>query len=148
MEVKSKKSIMVVDDNVELLDELTDLLADNGYEPSSFSSGITALEEARKSPPDLILLDLKMDGKSGFTVAQELNCRPKTTDIPILGMTGYYSGHMYATLMSIIGFRGCMTKPIDPEKLLARISELVEEQQRRGAPRDNGDEANPSEREL
>jgi CheY-like chemotaxis protein len=128
MSYSVKKKIMVVDDNLELLDELVDLLSDNGYDTTSFSSGTPALNEARKSPPDLILLDLKMDGKSGFTVAQELSSRPGTAGIPILGMTGYYSGHMYATLMSIIGFCGCLTKPLDPEKLLSRIAELLEEQ--------------------
>ncbi|MFO7915309.1 MAG: response regulator [Candidatus Krumholzibacteriales bacterium] len=143
-----KKVVMIVDDNVELLEELSELLSGSGYRIITFSNGSEALDHARNSPPDLILLDLKMDGKSGFSVAQELGHRTETSSIPILGMTGYYTGHMYATLMSIIGFRGCMTKPLDPERLLSRISELLEDGDERFRVNDDGNGLNPSEREV
>jgi DNA-binding response OmpR family regulator len=143
---KEKKMIMIVDDNVELLEELKDLLTDEGYSIRAHSRGAPAVADARETPPDLVLLDLKMDGKSGFSVAQELTHRPETANVPVLGMTGYYSGHMYATLMSIIGFKGCMSKPLDSEKLLGRISELLaEEEDGRAVPRGNESEGNYSE---
>jgi len=145
---QEKKVIMIVDDNVELLEELSELLSVRGYQTRTFSNGSDAVEHARKSPPDMLLLDLKMDGKSGFTVAQELGHRRNTSRIPILGMTGYYTGHMYATLMSIIGFRGCMTKPIDPERLFARISELLEEEDEGFRDKGKGEEMNSTEREA
>ncbi len=125
MSVRPKK-IMIVDDNEELLEELQDLLNEEGYQTSTFTSGVPAAREARQSKPDLILLDLKLEGKSGFLVATELTRVPGTAHIPILGMTGYYSGQMYALLMNIIGFQGCLAKPIHPGKLLSRIEELLE----------------------
>lgn len=124
---KKHKRIMVVDDDVELLEELTDLLTDKGYETTTFTSGGAAAREAQKSLPDLILLDLKMEGKNGFITAAELTRANTTAHIPILGMTGHYKGRMYAHLMNIIGFRGCLVKPIDPEKLLSTIADLLEE---------------------
>lgn len=145
---QEKKVIMIVDDNVELLEELSELLSAEGYQTRTFSNGSDAVEHARNSPPDMLLLDLKMDGKSGFTVAQELSHRRNTSRIPILGMTGYYTGHMYATLMSIIGFRGCMTKPIDPERLFARISELLEEQDEGLRASGEDEETNSTERKA
>ena len=145
---QEKKVIMIVDDNVELLEELSELLSGRGYQTITFSNGTDALEHARNSPPDMLLLDLKMDGKSGFTVAQELGHGKDTSGIPILGMTGYYTGHMYATLMSIIGFRGCMTKPIDPERLFARISELLEDENETFRVNGEDEGMNSREREL
>jgi DNA-binding response OmpR family regulator len=122
-----KKMIMIVDDDVELLEELSVLLSDNGFETITFTNGSSATKEAYDNEPDLILLDLKLGGKSGFLVATELTRLPKTAKIPILGITGYYNGKMYGDLMNIIGFRGCLLKPLEPEKLISSIREILEE---------------------
>jgi chemosensory pili system protein ChpA (sensor histidine kinase/response regulator) len=121
--------IMIVDDDPELLDELSELLGEHGYRTAAFENGSSALEETIQDPPDLVLLDLQLGGKSGFLIATELTRTKQTSGIPILGITGHYSGKMYADLMNIIGFRGCLLKPLDPEKLLGTIGEILRDEQ-------------------
>jgi len=118
---------MIVDDDAELLDELSSMLREAGYDAVAFRKGQKAIEEALESAPDLILLDLQLDGKSGFLVATELTRNRQTSEIPILGITGHYSGKMYADLMNIIGFRGCLMKPLDPVRLLEEITGILDE---------------------
>ena len=121
----SPKRIMIVDDDAALLEEISDLLNENGYEAVAFRDGSRALEEALEKAPDLMLLDLRLEGKSGFLIATELTRAKEFPEIPILGMTGHYSGRMYADLMNIIGFRGCLMKPLDPEKLLSTMDKVL-----------------------
>ena len=124
---KKRKRIIIVDDDVEFLEELSEVLEDSGYETVAFTEGAPAIHEAYDNSPDLVLLELHLGGKSGFLVATELTRMQKTAGIPILGITGHYSGKMVADLMNIIGFRGCLLKPLDPEKLLSSIEEILEQ---------------------
>jgi DNA-binding response OmpR family regulator len=133
------RKILIVDDDETLLEELDTLLSDNGYRTMPFTDSALAAVRAREELPDLILLDLKLEGKSGFVVATELTRIPTTAHIPILGMTGFYDGRMYAILMNICGFRGCLMKPIEPAKLLSTIERLLEEDEGTG-PNGNGND--------
>jgi len=129
MKVKGVKKIMIVDDNAELNEELGCFLEDEGYRAVSFTSGFDAVEEARRIPPDLILLDLNLGPEDGFEVAVELRAEPATWNIPILGMTGFYRGEKYAIFMRSIGFRGCLMKPLDLDMLLSRMKEILKSDQ-------------------
>jgi DNA-binding response OmpR family regulator len=120
------KKIMIVDDDAELLDELSEILTEKGYQTSAFRDGSSARDAAIEDAPDLMLLDLQLEGRSGFLIATELTRSEDVGEIPILGITGHYSGKMYADLMNIIGFRGCLMKPLDPRKLLSAVGDILE----------------------
>ena len=119
--MKQKKLIMIVDDDQELLEELDEFLAGSGYRTVIFDNGTEVSRAARELQPDLILLDLKMEGKSGFVTATELTRVETTKYIPILGMTGYYKDRGSALLMNICGFQGFLIKPFDPQRLQSKI---------------------------
>lgn len=120
-----RKKIMVVDDNKEFLEELTELLTLSDYDTEVFTSGMSALKEADKVKPDLILLDLKMNGKSGFQVAEELKEIPGVASVPIIAMTGYYTEKEHAMLMKVCGIKACLTKPFNPLDVITKIEELL-----------------------
>ena len=101
----AKKRIMIVDDNIEFLEELKEMLVLSGYEAAAFYNGPSALEGAQRFKPDVILLDLKMDGMSGFQVADELKRIPETARTPIIAMTGYYTGKDHTLLINISGIQ-------------------------------------------
>jgi len=123
------KKVMIVDDDLEMLNEVEEVLKGNGYETVTFSSGVEASRMAKDVQPDIILLDLKMPDRNGFMVATLLTRVPETTHIPIIGMTGVYEGKMYGHLMNICGFRACLVKPIDPDKLIGKIEEVMDPDQ-------------------
>ncbi|MDD5449774.1 MAG: response regulator [Candidatus Omnitrophica bacterium] len=120
-----KKRIMLVDDNKEFLEELNETLTLGGYETAIFSDGQTALKSVYEVKPDLILLDLKMEGKNGFQVADELSRSPETKDIPIIAMTAFYTKDEHRPLMHTCGIRAHVIKPFNPLDIIAKIEGIL-----------------------
>lgn len=79
-----KAEILIVDDDVQNLRLLTTRLSQEGYKVRPVTNGQMALTTARKSPPDLILLDIVMPDMDGFAVCDYLKQDEKTFDIPII----------------------------------------------------------------
>jgi formate hydrogenlyase transcriptional activator len=115
-----KPLILMVDDNPVNLTELYALLDEAGYEVLIAESGASALMQAERSRPDLILLDVVMPGMSGFAVCAQLKESPKTEAIPVLFTTA-----LDATADKLQGLRlgavDYITKPFQHEEVLARI---------------------------
>lgn len=121
----AKKKVMIIDDDRELLDELQEMLTLNGYTTASFTDGISALDQLEDVKPDVILLDLKLTGKSGFQVADEIKRIHTSRSIPIIAMTGFYTEKQHLLLMNICGIKTCLTKPLNPSDVIARIEIAV-----------------------
>jgi len=116
---------MIVDDNREFAQELKETLVLSGYDVVVFNDGETALEQVEREDPDVILLDLKMEGKSGFQVADEMKFRKTTKDIPIIAITGFFTEEQHRELMSICGIKACILKPFNPLDVIARIETII-----------------------
>ena len=120
-----KNKILIVDDDKELLFELEALFDQNGYEVTSFPDGRSAMKMLPEIQPDIILLDLKMDGISGFQVADLLYCSPDTEHIPILGMTGYYTEEEHELIRRLSGVKNCIMKPFAPQAILSEVNRIL-----------------------
>ncbi|NET51808.1 MAG: response regulator, partial [Merismopedia sp. SIO2A8] len=79
-----KELILAVDDMADNLDLLEAFLSQQGYRSARAADGSTALDQARTLLPDLILLDVRMPGMSGFEVCHQLKQSALTQDIPVL----------------------------------------------------------------
>lgn len=110
--------IMIIDDDRALVDELAGALADRGYEVVCAYDGETGLEKIAAVTPDVILLDLRMKGMSGFRVADKLSCSTGASAIPIIAMSGFYAPEEYALILRICGIKRCVTKPFSPDQIL------------------------------
>jgi two-component system, sensor histidine kinase and response regulator len=121
-----KKKVLIIDDEKDFLEELKETLALSGYDTISFDNGDDGLNMAEKINPDVILLDLKMDNKSGFEIADELKNNPQTADIPIIAMTGFYTEHEHTKLINIFGIRTCLIKPFNPLDIIVKIEEALD----------------------
>jgi DNA-binding NarL/FixJ family response regulator len=97
--------VLIVDDVPENLSLLHDALDETGYTVLVATNGESALQRARQSRPDVILLDAVMPGMDGFEVARRIKADFATQHIPIIFMTGLTE-----------------TKPIKPQEVLARIA--------------------------
>ena len=115
------KKVMIVDDDREFLEELQETLTLSGYDIAIFDNGESALSKGAEVRPDVILLDLKMSGRSGFEIADMLKHNPKTMNIPIIAMTAFYSGEEHRQLMNLCGIKSCLIKPFNPVELIAKI---------------------------
>ncbi len=78
------KDVLVVDDTLENLELLSAMLKANGYKVRPVTGGVPALQAARSSPPDLILLDINMPDLSGYDVCQRLQADEALKGIPVI----------------------------------------------------------------
>ena len=122
-----KKKILVIDDNIELLEEFKDALIDSGYDVSAVSDGMKAVYAARKTRPDLIILDLKMEPRSGFEIASELKQRKDTASIPIIAMSAFYPKEKDDWLKRFCNISIFLKKPFSPSHIITHIEKLTEE---------------------
>jgi len=126
----SKKKIMIVDDDKEFLQELKETLNLNNYDVATFSDGTSALGMISRIQPDVVLLDLKLRGKSGFQIAYELKRFPETVNIPIIAMTAYYTEKQHAELMNLCGIQTYLIKPFNLLDAIAKIETVLEQRRR------------------
>ncbi len=114
------ENILIVDDNLEHLQILSTTLSEKGYRVQSVVSGSMALTVAQLSPPDLILLDIKMPDMDGFQVCERLKECKTTCDIPIIFLSVLHrvSEKIKAFKMGGVDY---ITKPFQLEELFARI---------------------------
>ena len=116
--------ILVVDDNQQNLELLQAYLEDVDCTTIPAHDGLQALDIVRKSPPDLILLDVMMPKMSGFEVCKRLKDDPKTTDIPIIMVTALTEfGDIERGIDS--GTDDFLSKPVNKLELLTRIKTLL-----------------------
>lgn len=114
------KKVMIVDDNKEFLEELNETLALSGYEMVAVCDATKALEVARTEKPDCIVVDLKMPGKSGFQLADELRRVSGFEGLPIIAMTGFFKDD-YVPLMDVCGITKYLRKPFNPLDIITQI---------------------------
>ena len=120
-----KTTVLVVDDESGFREELRETLSLSGYETIETADGDEALRLAREQQPDVVVLDLKMAGKSGFQVADEMRSRPETAKIPIIAMTAYYTEKEHTALMKLTGIRTCLQKPFNPLDIITEIESML-----------------------
>jgi len=121
------KRILVVDDDLEFLQELKETLHLSGYDVDAINKSVNAVSFAIDRKPDLILLDLRMDGMTGFEVAKELRGLPQTSRIPIIAMSGYFSESQDCTLFDFFQIRDCLQKPFNPLDVISHIENKLKD---------------------
>jgi len=118
--VKEPATVLIVDDGPLNVDLLEQELGAAGYRTLSATSGEEALAAAAKSRPDLILLDVMMDGIDGYEVCKRLKASEATRAIPVVFLTA-----LAETFEKVRAFGAgavdYLTKPFETEELLARV---------------------------
>lgn len=121
------KRILIVDDDPEFLQEMRETLRLSGYEVDSLDRANSVLDRALENPPDLILLDLKMAGMTGFEAIKGLRGSPRTAQIPIIAMSGYFSEQKDCTLFDFFHIKECLQKPFHPLDVISHIESTLKD---------------------
>ncbi len=120
-----KATILNVDDDEGGRYAVTRVLRHAGYEVVEAGSGEGALEAARETRPDLIVLDVNMPGMSGFEVVRLLRAEAATASIPVLHVSATARGSDSVIAGLDGGADGYLTQPLDPRVLLATVGALL-----------------------
>ena len=80
--------ILVVDDEEDIREALTEILEDEGHDVSEAENGLEVMAMVVSARIDLILLDMAMPEMTGFTVMEQLNNDTQTASIPVIVVTG------------------------------------------------------------
>ena len=120
----SKARILCVEDDLNLQKSLSFILWREGYEVFCAQTGEEALELARGEKPDLILLDLMLPGIDGLKVCSILKKDPNTSEILVIMVTAKKRMEDIVAGLKDYG-DDYVTKPFDPQILLARIRALL-----------------------
>ena len=114
--------ILIVEDNADNRTLIKDLLGAMDYVVIEATDGVEGIEKALDKTPDLILMDLSLPRKDGWTAARELKANPDVSHIPIIALTAH----------AMVGDReraleaGCddyVSKPINLSELMAKIQQ-------------------------
>lgn len=120
MMLETDRTVMIVDDEPNLVELVAINLQRAGYRVVRASNGLDALRQIRTSRPDLILLDLMMPELSGIEVARRLRADPATSSVPILMLTARGSESDQVSGFAA-GADDYITKPFSIRVLLARV---------------------------
>ncbi len=120
-----RKSILLVDDEKEVLDTLSVFLRRKGYAISVADCGREALRLAKHEKPDLIILDLILPDIDGSDVAAELLQTPSTRDIPIIFLTCVVTKPEQNEAGVMIANRCIVAKPCKPQEILDIVQDNI-----------------------
>src|ERR1700692_4104244 len=118
------KLILVVEDEAVQLALVSELLKNAGYQVIEARDVIVAVSVARKENPDLVLLDLGLPEGDGFAVMERLQLLPSTAKIPVVVLSSRDAANTAAAAKQA-GARAYLEKPVDKEKLLAVLAQVV-----------------------
>lgn len=117
------ESILVVDDDFNLCNLLTDELSMVGYKTHFFTNGSDALEYLKNNSVNLLILDLNMPVINGFDVLKELSTREKKPKIIVLTA---YADVKSAIESAKLGADDFLSKPYDFDELLITIRKVLQ----------------------
>src|SRR5262249_17908410 len=118
------KRILIIEDDRDIVELVRYNLANEGFQVSSAHDGSTGLSTLKKSPPDLLLLDLMLPKLSGLDICREVRKDDALNRLPILMLTA--RGEEADRVVGLeMGADDYVTKPFSPRELIARVKALL-----------------------
>ncbi len=115
---------MVVEDDKDIVELVRYNLEKDGYQVTASGDGATGLAQIRKSPPDLLILDLMLPKLSGLEICREIRRDDRLGRLPILMLTA--RGEEADRVVGLeLGADDYVTKPFSPRELVARVKALL-----------------------
>jgi CheY-like chemotaxis protein len=117
--------VVVIDDEPDTVLMLLTLLRDEGYEAEGFASGRAALDSLRAYDPDVVISDVSMPIVNGWDIAREVRRIMGESRPTLIGISGHYVRTADRILAELAGFNYYLTKPYDPNALMALLAPLA-----------------------
>jgi CheY-like chemotaxis protein len=123
-------TILIVDDDADMVEATADLLKVKGYTTLSASNGAEGYAKAKTAKPDLMLLDVMMAYDSeGFEIARKLKEDPATKNIPVIIVTGIRRAKAlpfgFEPDDAWLPVKAVLEKPVKPDELIKAVEEAL-----------------------
>jgi two-component system alkaline phosphatase synthesis response regulator PhoP len=118
------KKVLIADDEPDILEILKYNLIKEGYQVITAHDGVEAIEKAKQTLPDLIVLDIMMPGKNGVEVCEILRAQPKMKDTLIMFLTAL-SDEATQIKGLTTGADDYINKPISPNVFISKVQSLL-----------------------
>ena len=123
-----KAKVLIVDDDPDLVESVK-IVLETKYEVITASDGDEGLKKAREENPDLIILDVIMPVKDGFSAAEQIKKDEKLSEIPVIMLTSYAERKSETNIPASKGMmleaEDYINKPFKPGDLLKRVEDLL-----------------------
>src|SRR5689334_20298012 len=127
MSAEVNTSILIVEDEADAREALSEFLEAKGYSVACASNGLAALDRIKVTKPKLILLDLAMPQMDGYTFLDQASKRRLIEDVPVV-VTSAFQARVAP------GAAAFIRKPIRPESLMPLIERFVEKKDDQAEP--------------
>lgn len=115
---KPRTKVLIVDDDPAIVDAITLILEDEGYEVSAASGG-NIVQVAEQERPDIVLLDIRLSGQDGRDVCRALKTAQSTAHLPVLMISANQHGAAFAQQA---GADDYLAKPFELDDILAKVA--------------------------
>ena len=129
----SKETILIVDDEEDIIELIKYNLKNEGYMVLTALTGEKAIQVAKQSQPDLMILDLMLPGIDGLEVTRYLRNNEATHDLPIVMLTAKGEESDVVTGLEL-GANDYISKPFSPKVLVARIRSILRRRKKESEP--------------
>ena len=129
MTVDAKPTLLIVEDDLDIMEMLTAFFRVQGYEVVTVNWGEDALRTCLASPPDLVILDIRLPDIDGFEVARQLRANRRTREIPIIFLTEKRErvDRLHGLELHAEDY---ITKPFDVQELRLRVRNTLQRAKR------------------
>jgi CheY-like chemotaxis protein len=121
---KVPHQLLLADDSVTIQRVVRLTFADEDVDVVTVGDGDEAVAVIERRPPDIVLADVAMPGRTGYEVAQHIRANPHLAHIPVVLLTGAFEPIDEARATEL-GCDGVLSKPFDPEAVVTRVRELL-----------------------
>jgi len=116
---------LIIEDNENNMELISFILEANGEETLQAMNGLKGVEKALLEQPDYIILDIQLPDIDGFEVLKQIRASKEGKNIPVIAMTSYAMSGDKERMLSA-GCNGYIEKPIDPERVMLQIRDVLE----------------------
>ncbi len=119
------KRVLLIEDEPNIIEAISFILSRDGWTVHTHEDGETAMTKVLALPPDLIILDVMLPGRSGFDILRDLRADPVTKEIPVMMLTARGQAKD-RELAQRLGANQFMTKPFSNAEVRDTVSALMD----------------------
>ncbi len=120
------RRVLLIEDEPNIIEAISFILSRDGWTVHTHEDGTTAMDKVRATPPDLIILDVMLPGRSGFDILRDIRAEPDFARLPVMMLTA--RGQAKDRDLALrLGANHFMTKPFSNQDVKDYVRKLMEE---------------------